>query len=270
MSFVFLVAPAQFARGRHSGQSLNFNVRWRYAEQVDSADGYRTWPETARTREPVRVARVPLPHRFEFVHESVDDRRQVASCTLLGFRDAAERSERGEIGVMLGHGGDFGGQLGIELAPAEAVIVNTELLRYLSTPRDTRSATEARTVEANFFEDVGAVLRAGGVRRVDFYTCNLGVGDAGQALLDAIHQHWQIPVRGLQGFLTHGFITWGSTQLDDMGSGTQVWVDPTSADSWTPRPRAVGDPAGYGLRFDDELVEGPGLWRTSRAPRRRR
>jgi hypothetical protein len=267
MPFVFLIASARFARGRFQGQANHFAWRERYAERVDHSDGL--WDHSRR--DGYQVARIEAPARFGYVPDSLPDRREVARAAVAGYRDAAEWSRQGEIGVMVGHGRVDGTEAEIEIAPAGAVYVRPSLFQYLDAPEAERPRDDVLALEAEIFLEIGAILRDAHVQRVDFYTCQLGIGDRGQELLDALHAHWRVPVRGLRGDLAHAARVFvdenGHGNFDDPGSEVVVQVLPPSGvsmPSLPPRERAA-----YDLRFTDRLVEGAGLWVTSRAPRRR-
>jgi hypothetical protein len=108
-----------------------------------------------------------------------------------------------------------------------------------------------RTLEKQAFTAIGDLFRGTARRpridRVDLYACWVGFG-GGQQFLDALHHLWGVPIRGLRGPLVFE----GSI----LGPPAVAYVEPPTNE--LPPTHAFRRP------FRGELVEGAGLWASSR------
>ena len=120
--------------------------------------------------------------------------------TRAAFRQAAEWAEHGTIAVAADHGPELqSAEHFVSLAPLGALRVTALNFQRIVLFREGRLAGTELTPEERTVHEIGEMLRAHHVARVDVLSCNIGVGARGQTLLDWMHQAWGVVVRGLQG-----------------------------------------------------------------------
>ena len=238
MAYVLLTADAGYEPHGHRSTS-ELVSEWAY--RADGSDGSATYLSNPLSGG--RLRHLNMPYTAS----------QPRTLLKRYYDSASAFSDRGEVGISMGHGHSNPSGAWVDLAPAGMYRIGTDDLSSLVTRRDAR---EPRTDRDEFVELLGERFRVSGVRRVDFYSCSVGVGEPGQELLDAFHRVWQVPTRGLRGtFHVEGHLIGGG--LVDQSQPIRVRV--------MPAPGASAR-RGHGRWFDG-LVTAPGLWRTSRRRR---
>lgn len=215
-NYVFLVPDAGFANHSYLNHTTtaDSNVfRWgaSWARQLTRN------PRAAGADLPVRQRTLALGQEA-LTHETVLHRAASAV-----QQAASEAGHGGVVGLLMGHGGGFphacarstapehscppywtegvrrgtgNARFSVQLAPAGHLNVTT---LHLAAIRRARRAACPTNLELSTIEQMGQWFRQHGVARVDLYACNLGTGTDGRALLNALHNLWGVPLRGMRG-----------------------------------------------------------------------
>lgn len=254
MPYVLLTADRTYTNnaGREERQALQFAHD--YAMQVDYHDNIRT-PTPYRAdgggryrhveMRPISGFRVRTGSQLELERE----RALALECVVQGYRDAALVGAGGPIGVCVGHGLAANNQAWVDLAPVQLLRVSVEWLEVHWRLRSMNPRPYPPSMESEAFDAIGAALSSRPrAQRVDLYSCSVGETTAGQALLDWLHYLWGVPVRGLRG------------ELELSGNPINPVVP---AQAQVLRPEGYRGRGEFGRVFEDRLIEGRGLWRSS-------
>jgi len=196
MPYVIVTADRNYGGRTPEADALSRINTW--ARRLDDLDGEPTPRHRIRGGR-IRSVRIPWLARPRDP-DAADRLRELLVQT---YRRAALLTERGQVGLAVGHGHADLQSAWVDLVPGGILRVGIdfaeELHRLLEAGPD---APRDPTFRESLFVALGEALREDGrVRRLDFYSCAVGASDQGQRLLDWIHALWEIPVRGLRGDL---------------------------------------------------------------------
>lgn len=220
-----------------------------WAERLDDLDGEPTnRPGDPRRGGPVRQIRIaPLGLPTAELHSSAEVWSRFEMVMLSAFRAANLHAWRGTVALVYGHGLANRHHAFVDLAPVGALRVDRRFFEAYAQVRGGGASSRGLSRREQLFEAMGEVLREGGrVRQVDLYSCSVGLGPHGRAVLDWIHHLWRIPVRGLRGELV----------VDGHDFSPAV----------VPRLEVRHPPGSRGARvarFVDRLITDPSLWTRS-------
>jgi hypothetical protein len=264
VAYVLLTADPQYGGPFGSDERSALALIETWAQQVDEADRERTIDTSPGSGGAVRHLLVPFPY-LRGARPSTDEfQRAARSFMLEGLRRATRFAERGIIAIAVGHGVSVPGSAMVDLAPANALPISLDFCEAFEETRGRHARTP--TPSETTFAEMGGILREARVERVDLYTCMVGYGVAGQALLDWIDYLWGVRVRGPRGYLDFsGSSLAGLIDGLRLPSGAQIEHLADARVICLPAPRRpAAEQAACDRRFQHELVEGPGLWATSR------
>lgn len=107
----------------------------------------------------------------------------------------------GRLAVGLGHGVTTAGQLYLAMAPLRFFPAHRNHFVRAASALNAQGDVPELDRGSLLLRRVGRLLRDGGIVRVDFLSCDIGVGAAGRTLLQAAADAFGCEVRGLRGAL---------------------------------------------------------------------
>lgn len=248
MPYVLLTAREEYAPPRtHERDGLRFGRQW--AHDFDTSD-YAPTPRDRIGGGPNRHVVMQLPSRRAALESST---AAIHRTIREAYELAAQQASHGYVGLMLGHGSDDPFNPWVDLAPVELLRIDLPFVENFWRAHVRDEGSRPMHEDEQLFHDIGAILRKRNrVIRFDLYTCSAGQTERGRWLLDWLHFLWQRPVRGLRGPLILS-----GNPMNPVVASTAAVMPPT------------GTPArgAFGREFQEQRIEGPGLWAHSR-PRR--
>jgi hypothetical protein len=254
MTYVILTASTAY-RGNSTIDTAE-HITWNtvvhpWVQQIDFSDGALTTnPHAGQRVLNYRVEAPPWPSQGTAYEREQAFRRAVIQETLLGWRTASSWAGRGgTIGVLFDHGAP--GFVG--LGPHGFMQFTSAILLGIDMALRSRPNNPMLADHEQALLDIGGILRAAHVRRVELLSCDIPTTPAGLGLLDWLHRHWRVPVWAYNGSLM--ILDW------------QAWIAPPSGPRFG-HPGTTGVP--YYRRYDRRLPNDPRLFVVSnpgRAPR---
>lgn len=250
-----VIVTAHESWGGIAGRELaGTEVLNRWAERLDELDGSVTQRGQYRRGGPIRHVRVPnIGYSSGLLVSSPEAWGRAERAMLWTCTQANRFAMHGPVLLAYGHGVATEREAWVDLAPGGMLRVTRGFFEEYASLKDAGArAARGLNQQEQLFELMGSALaERPRVRRIDLYTCAIGLGPHGRALLDWIHHFWGIPVRGLRG--------------DLVVEGHRQGV------SGIPSLRVLGPPGargrGYDVEWVDRLLTDDSLWTSSRAAR---
>jgi len=224
-----------------------------YAYEADMRDGHNTPPwrdgrflwDAEMSAQRVMATRVDHPSRVNMT--------SVLAQTFAAFNRAIEWAGRGgQLVVGLGHGvvGE-GGHRYVSMAPLRFLRAHAAHFENVQRVFAGRAEEAELSQQSRMIYKVAQRVRETGIERIDFLSCNIGVGSSGRRLLGAAARAFGTEVRGLRGNLI---------VLFDNATGRSVaYVEPEGRRCRSPR-RAGHPRAPFCTSYRRTVPSDPRLW----------